>query len=188
MQGVRSHLHVYPVGVPTAADIARARTLVGKRTAHAVLYTCQTTACTARARLLVQELARIGLRLRVHPYNSYQQTAPASAYDFLDTGWLVDEYDPINVFNAMFAGPNNPYGNGFDDPTWRRRVERAAALPAPARFAAFGRVELGIMRTAAPWASYSQAGTPAFFSARLGCVRFSPAYSSVDLAGLCIRR
>ena len=102
----------------------------------------------------------------------------------MDGGWLVDEFDPVNVL-GIFASAQNPYGT-FDDPRWRRRVDAAAALPPPARFRAFARLEFAFMRHAVPWAAYSTVGTPAFFSARLGCIRFSPVYSGPDIAGLCL--
>jgi hypothetical protein len=184
MQGVRTDVHVYPVGRPTAADVAKARALVGNGTAHALLATCQQPDCDARARILRQDLARIGVRLTVRTFNSVQATsAPRS--DILDTGWYLDEYDPINVLGPIF-GAQSPYYTPFRDPHWRRRVEAAAALPPPARFHAFGGVELGLMRDAAPWAAYARASVPAFFSGRLGCIRFSPVYTGPDIAGLCL--
>jgi hypothetical protein len=86
----------------------------------------------------------------------------------------------------MFAGAQSPYGT-FDDPAWRRRLDAAARLPLPDRFGALASVELWLMRHAAPWAAYATVGTPAFFSGRLGCIRFSPVYAGPDVAGLCIQ-
>jgi peptide/nickel transport system substrate-binding protein len=183
MEGVLSGVHVYPVRTPTADDIAKARALVGNASGSALLATCQETRCTARAEILKQDLARIGIHLKVRTYNRVQSEPPPD-YDMVDAGWLVDEFDPINVL-GIFAGAQNP-DSTFDDPYWRRQVDAAAALPPPARFRAFARVELGLMRRAAPWAAYSTVGTPAFFSARLGCIRFSPVYTGPDIAGLCI--
>jgi ABC-type transport system substrate-binding protein len=184
MQGVDPDVHVYPVGVPTAGDIAKARALVGSATAHALLETCREADCTARARILRQDLARIGVRLRVHTYNSMQSAAPAG-YDIVDGGWFLDEFDPANILNAMFPGSPSPYGT-FDDAGWRRRVDAAAALPPPARFGRLQNVELELMRHAAPWAAYATVGAPAFFSGRLGCIRVSPVYPGPDIAGLCL--
>jgi len=184
MQGVDPGRHVYPVGAPTAADIAKARTLVGNATASALLETCQETDCKARADILKQDLARIGIRLEVRTYNSIQSAAPPG-YDIVDGAWIVDEFDPVNILDAMFANAQNPYAT-FDDPGWRARLDAAAALPPPARFAKLQQVELGLMRQAAPWAAYATIGTPAFFSGRLGCIRLSPVYTGPDIAGLCI--
>jgi ABC-type oligopeptide transport system substrate-binding subunit len=184
MQGVDRGTHVYPVGAPTASDIAKARALVGRATASALLETCQETDCTARARILRQDLARLGIRVRVRTYNSVQSTAPPG-YDIVDGGWIVDEFDPANILDAIFPGSGSPYAT-FDDQVWRGRLDAAAALPLPARFAKLSHVELGLLRHAAPWAAYATAGTPAFFSARLGCIRFSPVYTGPDIAGLCI--
>ncbi|HET7170186.1 MAG TPA: ABC transporter substrate-binding protein [Gaiellales bacterium] len=184
MQGVDRDTHVYPVGTPTGGDIAKARALVGNATASALLETCQETDCRTRARILRQDLARIGIRLRVRTFNSVQGSAPPG-YDIVDGGWIVDEFDPANMLDAAFASGQSPYGT-FDDPTWRRRFDAAAALPPPRRFAALSDVELGLVRRAAPWAAYATMGTPAFFSGRLGCIRFSPVYPGPDIAGLCL--
>jgi ABC-type transport system substrate-binding protein/class 3 adenylate cyclase/streptogramin lyase len=183
MEGVLTGRHVYPVHAPTADDIAKARALVGNASASALLAVCQETRCTARAQILKQDLARIGIHLKVQTYNRAQSAPPPGA-DIVDGGWIVDEFDPINIL-GLLAGSQNP-DSTFDDPYWRRQVDAAAALPPPARFRAFGRVELKLMRRAAPWAAYSIVGTPAFFSARLGCIRFSPVYAAPDIAGLCI--
>ena len=184
MQGVDPGTHVYPVGAPTAANIAKARALVGNATGHALLETCQQTDCKARAGILKQDLARIGIRLTVRTYNNVQSTAPPG-YDIVDTAWLVDEFDPANLLDVAFAGGQGPYST-FDDPAWRARLDAAEALPLPARFARLQQVELGLMRQAAPWAAYATIGTPAFFSGRLGCIRLSPVYTGPDIAGLCI--
>jgi hypothetical protein len=185
MQDVDPDHHVYPVGAPTPADIAQAQALVGNATGRALLETCQESDCRARARILRQDLARIGIRLDVHTFNSIQSSAPPG-YDIVDGGWIVDEFDPVNMLGAMFAGAQSPYGT-FDDPAWRRRLDAAARLPLPDRFGALASVELGLMRHAAPWAAYATVGTPAFFSGRLGCIRFSPVYAGPDVAGLCIQ-
>jgi ABC-type transport system substrate-binding protein len=184
MQGVDPGTHVYPVGAPTAANIAKARALVGNATGRALLETCQQTDCKARAGILKQDLARIGIRLTVRTYNNVQSTAPPG-YDIVDTAWLVDEFDPANLLDVAFAGGQGPYST-FDDPAWRARLDAAEALPLPARFARLQQVELGLMRQAAPWAAYATIGTPAFFSGRLGCIRLSPVYTGPDIAGLCI--
>jgi hypothetical protein len=43
------------------------------------------------------------------------------------------------------------------------------------------------VRRLAPWVVLDQRADPAFFSARLGCIRFPPAYLGIDLAALCLR-
>ena len=96
--------HVYPVGAPTAADLAKAQALLDHRRLHAILDTCARTDCAARATLLTTDLARIGIRLTAHKFEN--QYGPSSGYDLIDTGWLTDEYDPIDVFGgAMFSDP-----------------------------------------------------------------------------------
>jgi ABC-type transport system substrate-binding protein/class 3 adenylate cyclase/tRNA A-37 threonylcarbamoyl transferase component Bud32 len=172
--------HVYPTATPTAADLARARALTGGRHATAVLSTCDRPDCTERARILQDNLAAIGIRLRVHqadnPYG-YQ------GYDIADVMWGVDEFDPKNVLEFDLFSPDDP---NFRDADWQARVEAADRLGVPQRFAAFARLELQLMQQAAPWAAYAQSADPAFYSVRLGCVHASPVYPGPDLAALCL--
>ena len=40
----------------------------------------------------------------------------------------------------------------FDDPAFNRRIEAAQLLSGPSRYSTFGRLDVDIMRKAAPWA------------------------------------
>ena len=172
--------HVYPTSQPTSADLARARALTGGGKVTAILSTCDRPECIERGRILQSDLAAIGIRLRVHQADDPYANQP---YDILDAGWLADEMDPKNV---LIVGLFDQGDNNFQSPVWQSRLEAADRLGVPQRYARFAKVELQLMRQAVPWAAYAQVADPAFFSARLGCVRFSPVYYGPDLAGLCL--
>ena len=100
----------------------------------------------------------------------------------------MDEYDPHNMLGvALFGQPDYVDApTSFTDPGWHQRVEQVAKLDAEqGRFAAFGRLELRLMRTAAPWAAYAQTAEDVLLSSRVGCAVQSPVYG-LDLAALCL--
>jgi class 3 adenylate cyclase/ABC-type transport system substrate-binding protein/tRNA A-37 threonylcarbamoyl transferase component Bud32/streptogramin lyase len=174
LPGVRKQ-HVYSLTGPTPAALQRARALIGGGHADVILGTCPTTDCSLRARILKKNLAAIGIRVHVQ--------VNAQSPDIADSGWYVDEWDPANVLGFDLFNPDDP---GLFSPTWAARVRAAERLPAPARYAAFGKIELQLMRGPAPWAAFEQTADPGFFSARAGCVRFSPVNYGLDIAAMCV--
>jgi ABC-type oligopeptide transport system substrate-binding subunit len=183
MPGVQTNRHVYPIARP---HLATARALMHGRTPHLTLWTCTSAQCRQRATILHDDLAAIGIGLQTKRYGDVY--AHGNGYDIRDDGWHVDEYDPHNMLGTvMFGQPDYVDApTSFTDPAWHQHVEQAAKLDAEqGRFAAFGRLELRLMRTAAPWAAYAQTGEDVLLSSRIGCAVRSPVYG-LDLAALCL--
>jgi dipeptide transport system substrate-binding protein len=112
-------------------------------------------------------------------------------FDMALVSWLSDYPDPVDVLNQLdgrtITEDTNFNTAHFDDPAYNRRLDAAKDLPSPARELALGKLDVDIARTAAPWAAVANDRTHHFFSARIGCQRYSPLYG-VELASLCIRR
>jgi ABC-type transport system substrate-binding protein len=193
MLGPDASKHVFPIGQPTAADLAHARRLVAGHTGRLVLYTCQSSECVQQGAVIRGDLARIGLRVVIHhvpdvnpPPNG--NGPPAGRGDLRLTNWITDEYDPTNVLDGVLfsSGPFHVYP--YDSTRWERADHRAGMLSdAQGRWNAFANVALGVERTDVPWAVFEQLGQPAFFSARLGCIRYPPPIGGIDIAALCLR-
>lgn len=184
MPGVQDGRHVYTV---TGPDLAKARALMRGRSARLTLWTCASAECRQRATILRNNLGAIGITLRTRPMTD--QYAGGNGYDIRDDSWPLSEYDPRNMLGTvMFGQPDYiETPTSFTDPRWRRRVEQAATLDAQqGRFGAFGRLELRLMRTAAPWAAYAQTAEDVLLSSRIGCAVQSPVYG-LDLAALCVK-
>jgi DNA-binding SARP family transcriptional activator/ABC-type oligopeptide transport system substrate-binding subunit/streptogramin lyase len=185
LPGVQADHHVYPI---TSPNLARARELMHGRTPGLTLWTCTTASCAQRATILQADLAAIGIKLQTRRFRDVR--AAGNGYDIRDDGWYLDDYDPNNMLGiALFGQPGyvNP-PTTFTDPAWHHRIEHAAKLDAEqGRFAAFGRLELLLMRDAAPWAAYGQQAEDVLLSSRIGdrCAIESPVYG-LDLAALCI--
>jgi ABC-type oligopeptide transport system substrate-binding subunit len=158
------------------------------RTPRLTLWTCTTASCAQRATILQDALAAIGIKLQTKRYRDVR--AAGNGYDIRDDGWYVDEYDPHNMLGvALFGQPGyvDP-PTTFTDAAWQRRVEHAATLDSRhGRFTAFGKLELRLMRNAAPWAAYAQTSEDVLLSSRIGqdCTIENPVYG-LDLAALCL--
>jgi hypothetical protein len=116
------------------------------------------------------------------------QYAGGYGYDIRDDSWPLSEYDPHNLLGTvMFGQPgyvDTP--TSFTDPAWHGRAEQAAKLDArQGRFTAFGKLELRLVRAAAPWAAYAQTSEDVLLSSHTGCAVQGPVYG-LDIAALCV--
>jgi ABC-type oligopeptide transport system substrate-binding subunit/class 3 adenylate cyclase/tRNA A-37 threonylcarbamoyl transferase component Bud32 len=189
MPGYR-RLSVYPL----RPDLGRAKTLAGNRSRVAVLYTCKRADCTAKARILAGNLAKIGIRLKVAAFDDpfAEAAKPAAKWDLLTFGWQYDWPDPASVFNVLVADvgfrPSWSPPPALSDPRVDAQLRGVGRVLPPARYAAYPRVEADILRREAPFAAYENLVLPEFFSARIGCKVFQPVYGVVDIGALCIRK
>ena len=73
----------------------------------------------------------------------------------------------------------------FDDPAWNKKMAAAKLQAGAARAAAFAKLDAGLTK-AAPIVTFAYPGQRDFFSSRIGCQTFQPAYG-MDLGALCVR-
>jgi ABC-type transport system substrate-binding protein len=174
---------------PLTPDLAKARRLaIGHAGATVVLYTCNVSPCPEQAQIVKTDLAAIGLRAEVKALPSgtlfTKLTTPGEPFDMGWEGWLPDWRDPAAMLNILLeSGTVVPT---FDDPTWRRRLAAAAQLTGAQRYMTYARLDTDLARSAAPLVAFGNLSSPDFFSARIGCQVFEPAYG-MDLGSLCIR-
>ena len=176
-----------PPTSPTAADLARARALLRGRHANVTLLVGGPSSALYKqyANLIRDDLARIELHVIVREVPDPYQSDTRG--DMRIYGWQFDYWDPADLLPvALFTRDPalNPYG--FDSARWQRAGDLASRLTGAARLRAFSAVARGV-HALVPWVVLDQRGVPAFFSARLGCIHFPPAYAGVDLAALCVR-
>ena len=139
----------------------------------------------------------MGFKARTEPIPSAQLFSRAGDkkgnYDVLAIGWQADYPDPSNFINILLDGrniPNEGSSNNsalFNSPKFNRLMDRAALLAGDARYAAYGRLDVQIMKEAAPWAPYINANNRLFFSSRIGNVVYNEANTNVALNALVIR-
>jgi hypothetical protein len=74
----------------------------------------------------------------------------------------------------------------FNDPVHNASLDAATALTGGARLNALGGWDVETARNSAPWAPYMVLNDRHFFSDRLGCHTYVPAYG-ISLGALCLR-
>jgi ABC-type transport system substrate-binding protein len=191
MPGFRDE-RIYPLrgpNLPRARALARGRT----RSGGAVLYTCSDRPdCIALAQVLQQNLAAIGLKLRIRQFPlqvMFRKLAnPREPFDLAWVGFLLPVPDPnaaLGIFDGRFIGqPDNENWSYFDSARYNRLFERAGRLVGPARYRAYGDLDVQLARDAAPAIAVVNSNTWAFVSARTGCVVLNP---FLDLTAVCLK-
>ncbi len=175
--------HLYPF----TPDLAKARQLAGHKRRTAVVYMC--SQCAEEAQIVKANLASIGIDAQVKsfPFGAVEQRlrSKGEPFDMAISGWQSDYPDPANFLNLQLLSGMYP---PLDNPAYERRLEAVARLSGPARFLAYSKLDADLARNVAPWVAYGNASSPDFFSARMGCQAFQPAYGFIDLGALCLRR
>jgi YVTN family beta-propeller protein len=176
--------HVYPL----TPDLAKARALARGKGGPAMLYTCDVYPCAQEAQILKTDLAAIGIQLQIRTFSGSAMYAherqPGARFDIGFFGWVADHPDPANVLPLILEDPT--IYPTFDDPTYQRRLTDTGRLTGPARYLAYGKLDLDLARNAAPLLAYGNPSTPDFFSTRIGCQAYG--FYGMDLAALCIKR
>jgi len=173
---------IYPLNGP---DLRQARLLANGRTrsGKAVLYACSDRPdCRAVAQVLKRNLRAIGIRLEIKQFPLQvmfeKLYTPGEPYDLAWVGLIAQYSDPAAFFN------------GFNDlshlksPRYNQQLARAGQLSGPARYRAYGKLDVDLARDPAPAIAAININTWAFVSARTGCVVMNP---SLDLTAVCLK-
>jgi YVTN family beta-propeller protein len=172
---------------PFRPDLAKARALAGGRTRSAVLYICDQSPCDRMSQVITTDLAAIGIRVVTRTFGMDELftrlARKGEPFDIAWEGWVGDYPDPDEWLNVLLgSGSAIP---AFDDPVWKRRLDRAAALTGPQRYLTYGRLDAELARDAAPAVAYANRPAVYYLSRRLGCRVYQPVYG-IDLAALCV--
>jgi len=184
-------VHVYP----NTPDLAKARALMHGRTGTAQLYTCDASPCPETAQLIQADLAKIGITVVIHTMSRSVQISREGTrgepFDIGVEGWTADYNDPYDFINVLLGAPigasNNTDLSYFSDPVYRAEIDAASHASGAARAAAYAQLNRKLVSGPAPWAAWGIDNAIDFFSARIGCQVFNPAYG-MDIANLCLRR
>lgn len=160
-----------------------------------LLHTTSPTS-TARAAVIQYNLKQIGVdvKLRPEPFGVAIKTAGTRGADFdmFLIAWASDYPDPSVFINPLLDGrliqdSNNSNYSYFDDAVFNRRMTVAGRLNGDARFGAYGKLDVDLMRDAAPIAPIITPNVREFVSARTAGYVFQPVYQAADLSLLQIR-
>jgi YVTN family beta-propeller protein len=173
--------HIYPF----RPDLATARRLARGTRATAVFYSCTTPNCRQHAAIIRKNLEAIGLRVDVREF-------PLS--ELLSRLYTKGEPFDLAIDRTAFAAPDPFYfltiptdAGLFDSRVYDRKLAAAEKLVGRKREVAYGKLDVKLAREAAPLVAFTYQTHQDFFSARMGCHVYNPAYG-MDLAALCLRR
>lgn len=163
--------HVYPLGKP---DLARAQSLMHGRRPTLVLGVCGEPSCLHAGQLIARDLRRLRIHVKEVRYAGDTGARTRRARTDIVLARVFARYpDPLAFMNRAL-GPRAPARHRLD------RVDRAH------RLAAAGRLEIRLLRNDPPAAAFGTPTVPEFFSARVGCKRWTALGSAVDLTALCL--
>jgi ABC-type transport system substrate-binding protein len=184
----RSRERVFP-GAGSAAAIARARALVRAAAVRPLTLWFRGETERVQAGAVAAQLRRIGLDVR--PKELPRATVCGLLpWDLRFGDWQPGAHDPI-VLVDRFALPK-PDGCTFRDPTpafpgrWVRAARRADRMRGDARLVALGKLEVKVLREAAPVVPLYFRNRLALVAPHVGCFRPHRVYA-VDLGALCRR-
>jgi ABC-type transport system substrate-binding protein len=181
---------------PLTPDLATARRLAGGRSRHAVLWYCinglfGNPAQGRIAQLIRSQLAQIRIEVSIVRSNcnqAFRYDRTSRRADLLMFSNGSPERDAAGFLTWALDGGTYGAALGpglWSDPSFGRRVQRAAALSGEARAREYVRLVAELMQ-AAPYAVYGSFASVEYFSPQVGCKVFQPAGGFVDLGALCL--
>jgi len=192
MRGYRE-ASLYPL---KGADPTKAKQLAnGAKDEITVLHTTSPTS-VARAQIIQFNLRQMGLdvKLKPQPFAVAIKTAGTrgSDFDMFLISWFADYPDPFDFINVLLDGNNIQEANNsnyayFNNPRYNKAMTDAAKLSGDARYAAYGKLDVDLMRNAAPWAPLSNGNTREFISSRVSNYLYHPVYGGAIMNALTIK-
>jgi ABC-type oligopeptide transport system substrate-binding subunit len=192
MGGFRD-VKVYPL---KGADYAKAKSLAGNKCGKVRLDSTTSATGQALAQVFKYNLTQIGCDVDVKLFQGFQiYTADGTKgepYDAALVGWNQDYPDPYDFLDILLNGNNIHADNNnnlayFNNAKVNKLLTQANRLIGPARYKAYGNLDVMLTKTYAPWASYDNRNLREFVSKRIGGYMFQPAYAAPDLGAFFIK-
>ncbi len=150
-----------------------------------------------RGQLMRYELEQVGFKATTEAVPTSQLFDRAGSrqgnYDLTAIGWQADYPDPRNFINVLLDGrqiPDQGASNNvalFNSAKFNGLMDKADALAGAPRLAAYGNLDIQMMREAAPWAPYINGNNRIFISTRLSNFIYNIANTYVALNALVIK-
>jgi len=185
---------IYPLKAPNltvAKKLASGSTRDGK----VVYYTSNTSSSAAAAQIVQFNLKQIGLDVEVKQFARAVQIDKESTrgepFDITSEAWVADYADPYDFIDVLLNGKNiQPQHNNnvayWNDPKFNDKMNAAARLSGPKRYATYGALDIDINKNGVPWAPWANINNRIFVSKSFGCFVVNPIYT-VDYAASCLK-
>ena len=184
---------LYPI---KGADPARAKQLAGGASDTITLIHSTSALRTAQAQVLKYNLEQMGLTVKTRPlpFAVALQTISTRGAEFeaYVGGWFADYPDPFDFINVLLDGSNIQATNNsnyayFNNAKYNKLMQDAAKLSGQSRYSAYGKLDVDIMKNAAPWAPFANTNSREFISNRVTNYINHPVYSGAILNALAIK-
>jgi ABC-type oligopeptide transport system substrate-binding subunit len=158
-------------------------------------YTSNTGSAPLVAQIVQFNLKQLGLNVNSHLFARAVQIEKEGTrgepFDITSEGWIADYADPYDFINVLLSGENLHASNNnnvayFNDPTYNSKMNAAARLSGPARYKAYGNLDVDMFKNNPPWAARNNFNDRILVSSKVGCFTFNSTYS-VDLAAICLK-
>jgi YVTN family beta-propeller protein len=182
--------HLYPLNGP---DLRQAERIAGRVHATAIMYTPNVPPWLQEAQIIRRDLKPLGIDVQVKefPIGDFftRLGRRGEPFDLAVSGWAFST-DPAGVLD-IFDGSTirraqNSNFSYLNDRAFNRKLKTAAKLSGAKRYRAYSRLALDLERDLVPAAAFATDASRDFFSARIGCQVYQPAYG-IDIAALCLR-
>ena len=138
-------------------------------------------------------LKAVGLDVEIKAYTFAVMAEKAGTrgepFDMNLIGWFADYPDPYDFINVLLYGRtiaklNNVNTAYFNDPSFNRRMDRAALTTGDARAGVYAALDRDLTR-AAPFVVYGNSTIREFVSSKIGCPVRAAQAGGLNLTMLC---
>ncbi len=134
------------------------------------------------------------MTLKPQPFAVALRTAGTrgSDFDMFLISWFADYPDPFDFINVLLDGQNIQAANNsnyayFNSPKYNKLMTDASKLSGGKRYDEYGRIDVDLMKNAAPWAPLSNGNVREFISSRVTNYLFHPVYGGAIMNALALR-
>jgi ABC-type oligopeptide transport system substrate-binding subunit len=178
---------VYPLA---GANYAKAKALAGSKCGSIRLDSTTSATGQALGQVLKYNLTQMGCDVNVKLFQGFQlyvaDGTKGEPFDAAIAGWNQDYPDPYDFLDILLNGNNIHADNNnnlayFNNSKVNSLLAAANKKVGPARYSAYGNLDVLITKNYAPWAAYDNRNEREFVSKRTGGYLFQPANASADL-------
>jgi peptide/nickel transport system substrate-binding protein len=184
---------IYPL---TGAQPAKAKSLWSQGGDVNFLHTT-TAAAVAQAQIAKYNLEQAGFKvtLKPQPFGVAINTMGTKGNDMdaFSIAWIADYFDPFDFINVLLDGRtiqdknNNNYAY-WNNAKYNRLMTAASRLTGQARYTAYGKLDVDIMKNAAPWVPIFTYTSRDFVGPRVENFIFHPVYGRGIINAMAIKR
>jgi ABC-type oligopeptide transport system substrate-binding subunit len=172
---------IYPL---TTTDYRVAKRLAGHRCKRVKVYATTTPTGIELSHEFKYNLTQIGCNVDVRLFapSAISAAVARGGYDVVFVGSTANYEDPLAFLDILLGdAPTNINLAHFDNARFNRLLDQASRKVGPARYSAYGKLDILVSKDYAPWAAYDNRNEREFVSKRVGGYLFQPANASADL-------